>query len=93
MTRLPDEIYEVHGILERYIVIHDAIFKFSWRKAIPIPCLFKPINYGQHVANIDSFISTLDKLSVSLGTKAGVPDVFNQHILSLLDTMCTSPEF
>lgn len=86
MIRLPNEIYEVHRILERYIVIHDAIFKFSWREIIPIPGLFKPIKFGQHVADLNSLISSLDKLSTCL-LKVGVPEIFNQYILALLDTV------
>ena len=46
MSGIPNEIYQVYSILNRYIVIHDAIFKFSLRKAIPIPGVFKAIDYG-----------------------------------------------
>jgi hypothetical protein len=38
---------QVDGLLSRYIEINDAIFKFSWRKIIPLPFVFKPIDFGQ----------------------------------------------
>ncbi len=87
MTELPDEIYEVHGILERYIAIHDKIFKFSWRKAIPIPGLFKFIDYGQHLRELDSLASALEQLAISKGNRAGVPEVFQQYVTALLKTI------
>ena len=38
---------EINGLLGRYIEIHDAIFKSSWRKIIPLPFIFKPIDFGR----------------------------------------------
>jgi len=35
----------VNKILGGYIVVHNDIFGFSLRKMIPIPGIFKPINY------------------------------------------------
>jgi hypothetical protein len=36
---------QVNDILSRYILVHDDVFKFSLRKVIPIPGIFKPIDY------------------------------------------------
>ena len=87
MSGLPDEIYQSHEILKRYIIIHDKIFKFSWRKAIPIPGLFKPINYGQHAVDLDFLASALEEIITKVDTKADVPDVFVQYIAALLNTI------
>jgi hypothetical protein len=87
MSELPNEIYQVHSILERYVVIHDKIFKFSLRKAIPIPGLFKPIDYGQHFRELDSLISALEQLAIPSSNKAGIPNVFQQYATALLKTM------
>ncbi|MEK6692627.1 MAG: hypothetical protein AABY44_04285 [Nitrospirota bacterium] len=87
MSELPNEMYQVHSILERYVVIHDKIFKFSLRKAIPIPGLFKPIDYGQHFRELDSLISALEQLAISTSNKAGIPNVFQQYVTALLKTM------
>ena len=38
----------VNDILSRYILIHDQIIKFSIRKLIPIPGLFKAIPFCTH---------------------------------------------
>jgi hypothetical protein len=62
MSGLPSEIYQVNSILDRYIVIHDAIFKFSLRKAIPIPGVFKPIDYWQHLRVLDALVSELQEI-------------------------------
>lgn len=87
MFELPNEIYQTHEILEKYIVIHDKIFKFSWRKAIPIPGLFKPINYGQHADDLDFLASALEEIISKVEKKADVPDMFVQYITALFNTI------
>ncbi|MBU4372419.1 MAG: hypothetical protein KKH02_00040 [Proteobacteria bacterium] len=87
MSELPSEMYKVHAILERYVAIHDKIFKFSLRGAIPIPGLFKPIDYGQHHRELDSLVSELEQLATSTSNRDGVPIVFQQYVTALLKTM------
>lgn len=58
MTTLPQEMLHAYAILERYKTIHDQIFKFSWRKVIPISGLFKPIDYGLHLSDL-TFLNLL----------------------------------
>jgi len=87
MSELPSEIYQVHAMLDKYIAIHDKIFKFSLRKAVPIPGLFKPIDYGQHFRELDSLVSALEQLVISTSNKAGVSSVFQQYVTALLKTM------
>jgi hypothetical protein len=36
---------DVNRLLTSYISIHDSMFKFNWRHAIPLPFIFKPIDY------------------------------------------------
>ncbi len=38
---------EIGNLLHRYIDVHNRIFKTSLRHIIPIPGVFKPINYQQ----------------------------------------------
>ena len=78
---------QVHLILERYIAIHEKIFKFSWRKAIPIPGLFKPIDYGQHFVELNSLVSALEELADSANNRAGATSAFQQYVTALLDAM------
>lgn len=83
----PSEIYQVHEILDRYIAIHDKIFKFSLRKAIPIPGISKPIDYGLHFRELSSLISALEKVAESASNRDVVPNVFQQFVTALLKTM------
>ena len=66
MPDLPNELIRVNTILHDYIAIHDAIFKFSWRKAIPIPGLFKPTDFGAHLKTLSRLKSKLTALSLAL---------------------------
>jgi len=74
-------------ILARYIAIHEKIFKFSLLKAIPIPGLFKPIDYGRHFAELDSVVPDLEKLAASADNRAGTTSEYEQYVSALLDTM------
>jgi hypothetical protein len=84
MSELPSEMYQVHAILERYVAIHDKLFKASWRKAIPIPGLFKAIDYGQHLIELNSLVLALEQLADSTSSRAGIPVVYQQYITALL---------
>ena len=46
----------VNDILSRYILIHDQIIKFSIRKLIPIPGLFKAIPFCTHENDLDALL-------------------------------------
>ena len=87
MTEIPRETYQVHTILDRYISIHDKIFKFSLRKAIPIPGIFKPIDYGQHFRELDSLASELEQLAIPNGRMTGPQEVFQQYVMALFTTI------
>ena len=50
----------VNDILSRYILIHDQIIKFSIRKLIPIPGLFKAIPFCTHENDLDALLGFLD---------------------------------
>lgn len=87
MSQLPGEMYQVHAILERYVAIHDRIFKFSFRKAIPIPGLFKAIDYGEHLRELDSLASKLEQLANSTSNRAEIPTIYQQYVTALLKTI------
>ena len=48
---------EVNAILDRYVSVHDAVFKFSFRN------LFKPINFPQHRASLDALLPDLHQIA------------------------------
>src|SRR3972149_8456857 len=95
MANVLDEMIRVHAILEEYVMIHNAIFKFSWRKAIPTPGVFKPIDYGRYTNGRGFLASELERLLTSLNAKPDLPEVFHQYTEALLQTvqflhtMCT----
>ena len=52
MPDLPEELIRANAILREYVAIHDAIFKFSWRKTLPIPGIFKATDFGAHFRDL-----------------------------------------
>jgi hypothetical protein len=44
-TELLQIATHVNRLLTSYISIHDSVFRFNWRHAIPLPFIFKPIDY------------------------------------------------
>ncbi|MDO8885653.1 hypothetical protein [Candidatus Oleimmundimicrobium sp.] len=51
---------EVNELLSRYIEIHNAVFKFSWRKIIPLPFVFKSINFNDLHSRAKQILSELE---------------------------------
>ena len=87
MQDLPDELIRVNSILHEYAAIHDAIFKFSWRKAIPIPGLFKPTDFGAHFKDLSRLASKLTALSLAMKENSGTLEGTQQYTASLLETI------
>jgi hypothetical protein len=87
MPGLPEELTKVHAILGKYIAIHDAIFKFSWSKTLPIPGLFKAIDYGGHVKDLGRLASKLAAISSALKAASGSLEVFQQYTAALLEAV------
>lgn len=59
-TEVKSVVVEINALLSKYIEIHDAIFKFSWRKIIPLPFLFKPIDFAQLHSSAEQILSQLE---------------------------------
>jgi hypothetical protein len=49
-----------------YIRIHDECHKFSLRKIIPIPFIFKPINYKAHTEELSRILDELKKIELKM---------------------------
>ena len=69
---LPDELIRTNAILGKYAAIHDAIFKFSWRRTLPIPGIFKATDFGAHFKDLNRLASKLAPLSLALKTTVRV---------------------
>ena len=73
----------VNDILSRYILIHDRIFKFSIRKLLPIPGLFKATSFCTHENDLDAL----------LGELAAARDSISDHLIGLREVATTEGEF
>jgi len=51
---------EIHELLNKYIIIHDAVFKFSLREIIPLPFIFNPIDFYSLHDESKNIISELE---------------------------------
>lgn len=87
MPDLPDELIRTNAILNEYAAIHDAIFKFSWRKTLPIPGLFKATDFGAHFKDLDRLASKLARISSALKVASGSLEGSPQYTEALLETI------
>ena len=87
MPDLPDELIRTNAILGKYVAIHDAIFKFSWRKTLPIPGLFKATDFGAHFKHLDRLASKLAAISTALKTESGSLEGSHQYAAALLEAI------
>ena len=87
MPDLPKELIRANAILHKYVAIHDAIFKFSWRKALPIPGLFKPTDFGAHFKSLGRLASELAAISSALKADSGSLEGSHQYAAALLEAV------
>jgi hypothetical protein len=87
MPDLPEELIRANAILREYVVIHDAIFKFSWRKTVPIPGIFKATDFGAHFKDLNRLASKLAPLSLALKTQSGSLEGSHQYAEALLEAI------
>lgn len=86
MPDLPDELIRANAILGEYVAIHDAIFKFSWRKTLPIPGIFKATDFGTHFRDLNRMASKLFDISSALKAESG-PSESYQYMVALLEAI------
>jgi len=89
MNGLSDSMYQVHEILQEYVLIHDHIFKPSLRKKIPIPLFFKPIDFGKHFEALGLLASSLNAINVSVDTseQQSLVDDYMSALLSAINSL------
>ena len=87
MPDLPKELIRANAILHKYVAIHDAIFKFSWRKALPIPGLFKPTDFGAYFKSLGRLVSDLTAISSALKADSESLEGSNQYVAALLEAV------
>ena len=88
MPDLPDELIRTNAILGEYVTIHDAIFKFSWRKALSsFPGLFKATDFGAHVRELDRLASSLEEISTALKTSPEALEGSHQYTAAVFEAI------
>ena len=87
MQDLPEELIRVNAILREYTLIHDAIFKFSWRKTLPIPGIFKATDFGTHYKELDRLASKLSAIAAKLKLHPGSLEGSHEYTAALLDAV------
>jgi len=88
MPDLPDELIRTNAILGEYVTIHDAIFKFSWRKALSsIPRLFKATDFGVHVRELDRLASNLAEISTVFKADPEALEGSHQYTAALFEAI------
>ena len=75
---------EINDLLSVYVAIHDDVFKFSIRHALPIPGIFKSIDFGSHIANIEIVASALKRHAQRISMLIARVDREEKDYLSLL---------
>lgn len=89
MSSMPSEMMAVHEALRRYVAVHDAIFKFSWRKLLPVPGIFEAIPYGQHESELGSVVAVLTESELLLREREETPSLFSDYTFALLEAVET----
>jgi len=81
-------VNEVRNILKQYAAIHDDVFGFSLKKAIPLPFLFKAIDFEQSSIKSGEFVLEMEKLKERLHElKSEAPQ---SEFADILLEFCTS---
>lgn len=87
MDYLSNKFFEVHDVLTQYIDIHNNIFKSSIRKIIPIPGIFKKIDYEKHYKNLSLLADRLKSIINGIEEKNEASTLLKEYSLSLYETI------
>ena len=87
--------WNVNDLLSQYVAIHDDIFKTSIRHAIPIPGIFKAIDFGAHLRKIENIIPELENCDSKIklvvenlsGQEREYLDLLSQYVGALIETV------
>lgn len=87
--------WNANDLLSQYVAIHDDIFKTSIRHAIPIPGIFKAIDFGAHLGKIENIIPELENCDSKIklvvenlsGQEREYLDLLSQYVGALIETV------
>ena len=97
MSRAITLAYEIAAIRSRYQEIHNALFKFSLRNAIPLPGLRRPIDLATHdqdlnalraqIVRIQGDLAALSDHELTKRAATEIRDMLRQYAESLEETV------
>ncbi len=87
--------WNTNDLLSQYVAIHDDIFKTSIRHAIPIPGIFKVIDFGAHLGKVENIIPELENCDSKIKSLAEnvsdqereYLDLLSQYVGALIETV------
>jgi len=88
-------LWNADDLLSQYVAIHDDIFKTSIRHTIPIPGIFKAIDFGAHLGKIENIIPELENCDSKIklvvenlsGQEREYLDLLSQYVGALIETV------
>lgn len=86
---------KVNDLLSRYIGIHDVVFKFSWRKIIPLPFIFKTTDFNSLHIQAKQIFSELetcheqidDLIEKTAHKESRFAHFLSEYCISLIETV------
>ncbi|MDZ4722366.1 MAG: hypothetical protein SGI97_00420 [candidate division Zixibacteria bacterium] len=87
--------WNVNDLLSQYVAIHDNVFKASIRHVIPIPGIFKAIDFGAHLGKVENIIFELENSDNKIksfaenvsGQEREYLDLLFQYVDALVETV------
>jgi hypothetical protein len=86
MNRLSDSLILVNEIFQKYVSIHDRVFKPSLRKSVRIPGFFKPIDFVKYVKDLVILSNELKEVTISTDLE-DQHSVFQEYVTALLSAI------
>lgn len=87
--------WDVNDLLSQYVAIHDDVFKTSIRHIIPIPGIFKAIDFGDHLIKTENIIPELENCDSKIkslaenvsGQEREYLDLLSRYVCTLVETV------
>lgn len=86
----------INDLLKGYVEIHNAVFRFSWRRMIPLPFIFEAIDFDDLRSRAKHILSELEtcnqRIDSLIGETAQKESRFahflSEYCMALIETVC-----
>ncbi len=89
---LIQQAYNVNLILTEYIAIHDDVFKFRWRRLLPLGRWFEAMDFHDHLVVLKSLEEQLQRVNIAISDSVDEQCAFSRILITyaaaLEDTIC-----